>query len=227
MVSKVLIPVVVTYARSEEYAPVVSPLAENAQYSIESDDSTTIFKFDELSQNATRAEQKEKENGIVYTEFMKQKINERDSVPEFFYLSIPKLNITNAKVKTNSTEMDPSDALGHYNGSCLPNEACNTFIFGHSTYASTPNKYEEGDYREIFSKLSQLEYGDEFTITYNDTPYRYIVDETKIENPDEVNPLEQPMPKSLGEYTSTVQLFTCTPPGTTKYRLSVIGKLVE
>lgn len=148
-----------------------------------------------------------------------------ENLPEYFYVSIPKLKIDKARIKLNSTELNPRFALGHYRGSCLPGDACNAFIYGHSTFKSIKNKYETGDYTAVFSHLNELQFGDEFIITYNDTEYKYLVNTMKIESPDKVDPLENPFGK--GSNVSSVTLFTCDPPGTTKNRLLIVGVLVK
>src|SRR5258708_3786890 len=42
------------------------------------------------------------------------------NVPKYFFLTIPKLNIKNAIVETNSPSLSPDTALGHYKGTALP-----------------------------------------------------------------------------------------------------------
>jgi len=176
------------------------------------------FVFEELNPNFNSATH------------LEPKTRHKDDLPKYFYLTIPKLGIEDAKIEVNSPSLDPREALGHYSGSCLPDEDCNVFIYGHSNYTRSDEadyKYNEGDYSYIFKDLDKLEYGDEFCISFEGKPYCYIVEMTKVENPKDVNPLEEPMPKSLGNHENTVQLFTCTPSGTTKYRLSVVGRLVK
>lgn len=226
MASKVLVPVVSIYAKTNDYAPVISPITETEDVSI-SVKGKDYFNFEELSRRFISGVEYKQDEGIMYPEFLEEKESKDDNLPEYFYLTIPKLDINNALIKTNSVNFDPVNALGHYNGSCLPDESCNVFIFGHSTYIGSLNKYEKGDYRAIFARLGELTYGDEFYIDYGEERYHYIVELSKVQKPENVNPLEDPLPKSLGKFQSTVELFTCTPPGTTKYRLSVIGKLVK
>jgi len=216
---KFLLPIAISYAKVSENAPIDSPLAGknavNLSANITSKDKG--FVFNELT-----------EGGITHTESEHEKLENKsgvDNIPEFFYLTIPKLDIYDAKVVTNSLNLNPKDAVGHFKGSCLPNEACNTFLFGHSTFKSVKNNYEKGDYKQVFSRLNELEYGDEFYITYNGKKYRYMVDFSKIDEPLNVDPLENPYPKSL--HVNSITLFTCDPPGTTKYRLSVVARLVD
>lgn len=231
MFIKVLLPVVKIRAENENAIPIISPVASTVSANLDPTDLTdSNFVFNELSGGFRDSTDYIEENGILYKKTDKSlslNIFSKKEVPEFFYLSIPKLDIKDAKVLTNSTNLDPKDSLGHYNGSCLPNEGCNAFIFGHSTFKSAKNKYSEGDYSAIFARLDELEYGDEFYINYGGKEYRYLVVLSKVQRPENVNPLESPLPKSLGNHEGTVELFTCTPAGTIKYRLSVIGKLVK
>lgn len=217
MFQKVFLPVAVSYASVDDKAPIITPVVDNSvKLSVKREESED-FVFSELSST----EQSEV-GGIYYnTE------TEGDGVlaPEYFYITIPKLEIYDAKIATNSLELDPKEALGHFKGSCLPDESCNTFIFGHSTFKNVKNNYEKGDYKAVFSRLGELEYGDEFYINYNDKEYRYMVDFSKIDEPQNVDPLENPYPRSF--HINSVTLFTCTPSGTDKYRLSVVGKLVD
>ena len=137
-----------------------------------------------------------------------------------------KLDIYDAIIQTNSETLDPDTMLGHYKGTCLPDEACNVFVYGHSTHKWAKNRYEKGDYSGVFSKLDELVYGDEIFINFNNKEYKYIVDSSIIKNPEDVDPLAQPYPKSLGTHENTLELFTCTPSGSTKYRLSVLAKQI-
>jgi hypothetical protein len=42
------------------------------------------------------------------------------NVPEYFYISIPKLKIENAKIKSNFDGSSPDGFIGHYRGSSFP-----------------------------------------------------------------------------------------------------------
>lgn len=223
LMSKVLIPAVYIHADIEASAPVIKPIASNQSSNLAVvEDPEVRFTFDDLAEKA--------EDGIAHgsdSARVETSSEDAEDVPDYFYISIPSLDIEDALVEVNTENLDPREALGHYDGSCLPDEACNVFIFGHSSFRNSKNRYKEGDYSKIFSRLDELEYGDEFTIKYKDKEYRYLVDLTQVRDPEDVNPLEQPYPKSLGEHVGTVELFTCTPPGSTKYRLSVVGKLIN
>ncbi len=144
------------------------------------------------------------------------------NVPEFYYLSVPKLGINRAKVESKPKNLDPDEALGHYIGSAYPGEAGNSFIYGHSVL---PAFYNPKNYKAIFSTLGSLDIGDKFTIEYNNKKYTYAVEGKKTLKPEQVDPLATFKPAYLND--STVTLMTCSPPGTKLKRLMVYASLVE
>ncbi len=228
----VIIPVFVSYAYEEQKDPIINPLQKVTLSVLPNQASSNGFTFNELESQAKKHKEltsyDDNSNIPILTKDESDAETTNYDVPHsYFYLTIPKLDIVDALVEIDSGTMDPQDSIGHFKGSCLPGEGCNSFIYGHSTYSYFKNHYKEGDYTAIFSKLEDLDYGDEFTIKYKGKEYRYIVDFSKIQDPEEVDPLGNPYPNTLGKHESTVELFTCVPPGTTKYRLSVIGKLVK
>lgn len=143
------------------------------------------------------------------------------SVPNVFYLTVPKLGIENALVETNSPSLNPDSMLGHYNGSALPGEVGNTFIYGHSVLRWF---YNPNNYKAIFSTIDTLDIGDIFYISYNNEEIKYKVNKIQYLDPKEVNPLADISPKFLNESTTT--LMTCAPPGTKIKRLLVSGVMV-
>ncbi len=175
------------------------------------------FQFDELE------ELSQKENVFENTQVLgTSNENGATNVPDYFYLSIPKLKIKDALVETNSESLNPSSALGHYPGTSLPGENGNAFIYGHSVL---PWFFNTNNYKTLFSTLGKLEPGDEFYITYNNRSYTYVVETTEELSPSEVKPLDEIKPKYLNE--STVVLMTCSPPGTKLKRLLINGILVD
>ena len=144
------------------------------------------------------------------------------NVPNYFYLTIPKLKIENAMVETQSQSLNPDQYLGHYPGTSLPGEKGNTFIFGHSVL---PWFFNPNNYKTIFSTLGKLEPGDEFTINYNNNELTYVVESVEELDPEKVKPLAEIKPGYLNE--STAVLMTCSPPGTKLKRLLVNGVLMD
>ncbi len=146
--------------------------------------------------------------------------DEADDRPVFplFYLSIPELGIERAEVETNSVEARPDERLGHYQGSALPGEPGNTFIYGHSVL---PMFFNPENYKTIFSTLNQLEPGDQILVEYGGENYIYEAERLQVVKPEEVNPLF--IPRSGSSYLT---LMTCDPPGLKTKRLLVIAKLL-
>ncbi len=161
------------------------------------------FKFSELSKEASTS-------------------YEVKSVPATFTLSIPNLGISNAKVETNSTNLDPKNLLGHYKGTAIPGEVGNALIYGHSVL---PIFFNPKDYKTIFSTLPKLKVGDNFYINFNGKELSYEVVDKITLKPSEVDVFDQNPAKIPGE-NSTVTLMTCVPPGARTFRLLVVGKLL-
>jgi len=144
------------------------------------------------------------------------------NVPEKFYLTIPKLGIYEAEVKTNDTSLNPDKMLGHYTGTALPGESSNSFIYGHAVFEEY---FDPLDYRKIFSTLPTLTPGDIFYIKYLDKTFKYTITMKKTLDPKDVNPYENFYPDNPNN--STASLMTCVPPGRKDFRLIVVGSLVR
>lgn len=145
-----------------------------------------------------------------------------NNVPDYYYLSIPKLDIDNAMVETSPSDLNPDGALGHYIGSDLPDEPGNSFIYGHSVL---PAFYNPKNYKSIFSTLHTLSSGDEIIVSYNNKTYKYEVDFREVLEPEQVDPLDGFRPEYLNE--NTITLMTCYPPGTKSRRLLINATLVD
>lgn len=144
------------------------------------------------------------------------------NVPDKFYLTIPKLGITNAEVRSESINMSPDNFIGHYRGSALPGEKGNVFLYGHSVL---PIFYNPTNYKTIFSTLNKLSSGDKFSVKYNNKDYFYKVETIEILSTDKVHPLAQVRPAYLNE--STMVLMTCWPPGLKSKRLQVNAVMID
>ncbi len=129
-------------------------------------------------------------------------------------LSIPKLNIKDAKVVVAGEDLTKS--LIHYLPQSLPGEYGNVVIFGHSTL---PQLYNPKDYKTIFTYLPSMEKGDIIRVKIADIEYEYQVYDMFVVDPDEISVLEQQKDNSY------LTLITCVPPGTYYQRLVVKAKL--
>lgn len=148
----------------------------------------------------------------------------RGLTPRHFSLSVPSLKIKEAKVVSN-VNSDVEDvyfpvlreAIAHYEGTALPGEEGNTFLYGHSVL---PAFYNPSDYLTLFSLLPQMKIGDEFSLKYAEKEYRYGVFAKRIVEPNDLHSLEAYPFK-------TTTLMTCVPPGLTTKRLLVVGRLLD
>lgn len=133
-----------------------------------------------------------------------------------YFISIPKLNIKDAKVIVGGEDL--SKSLVHYSPTSLPGEYGNVTIFGHSTL---PQMYNSKDYKTIFTYLPSLNKGDKFTIKVEEANYEYEVYDMFVVDPDAVSVLDQKYDNAY------MTLITCVPPGTYWKRLVVRSKLVK
>lgn len=160
------------------------------------------------------------EAGVDYTKastwFPKATVQKLDSDVTAYTLSIPKLGIDNAQVRIGSEDL--SKSLIHWGGSVLPGEYGNTIIFGHSTLIWL---YNPKNYTSIFSKLPDLNRGDDIYFTVKNATYRYQVFDMRVVSPESLEVLEQKYDDAY------VTLITCVPQGTYLKRLVVKARLVK
>lgn len=138
-----------------------------------------------------------------------------------FGIVIPKIE-ANARVMA---EVDWQDArvyqealrhgVAHAQGTALPGQAGNTFIFAHSGVDFS----EAARYNAVFYLMNKLVRGDEIRIFYEGQEYLYQVTETKKVASEAVEYLDQDLSKK------TLTLMTCWPAGTTLKRLIVQAEL--
>ena len=138
-------------------------------------------------------------------------------------LIIPKLNIDvpiNFDVALSDVMSAMNHGVAHYRiagASAYPGEIGNFIITGHSAgdvYSSNPYKY-------IFSGLERLEEGDLIYVNYQSVRYTYKVTQTQVIEPTNVSALVMQTDRPL------ITLVTCTPLGTSRYRLLVTGEQIS
>ena len=98
-------------------------------------------------------------------------------------------------------------------GTAFPGDKGNVYLFAHSTDAF----YNVNTYNAVFYLIGKLSKGDEIFIFYKNRRFKYVVDQVRVVNPDEINYLAGDPDKN------TLTLQTCYPPGTTFRRLIVIA----
>ncbi|MBI2012473.1 sortase, partial [Candidatus Curtissbacteria bacterium] len=136
--------------------------------------------------------------------------------PKEFYLTVPKLKIKGAKVLVDNLNFYKN--LSHFPGSAIPGEAGNSFITGHSVL---PQFADPEDYRAIFTKLSDLEIGDDVVVEIEGRTLHFTVQYAKVVDPHDTSVLAPISPSGRN-----LTLMTCVPPGTNSKRLVVITSLI-
>ena len=138
-------------------------------------------------------------------------------------LIIPKLNIdvpVHFGVQLSDVMASMNNGVAHYRiagASAYPGEIGNLVITGHSAgdiYSSNPYKY-------IFSGLERLNDGDLIYINYNSVRYTYRVTKKEVVEPTNVAALVVNTDKPI------LTLVTCTPLGTSRYRLLVTAEQIS
>ncbi len=140
-------------------------------------------------------------------------------------LIIPKLNVDvpvsfGIPNDTASVNAAMETGVAHFmipGASAFPGEIGNTVITGHSA----GDIYSNMQYKFIFSGLERLVPGDLVYIDYNGTRYTYSVTGSEVVEPSEVSKLVYETDKPM------LTLITCTPLGTSRYRLLVSAEQIN
>lgn len=109
-----------------------------------------------------------------------------------------------------------SKGTGHYPGTALPGHSGNTVILGHRTTAPAP-----------FMHLDRMRAGDLIKLTLRSTTYTYQVYGRRITSPTDRTVLEPASMSENSTHKNMLALVTCHPKGSDRYRLIVLGRLVE
>lgn len=138
-------------------------------------------------------------------------------------LIIPKINVDvpiRFDIQLSDVMAAMNNGVAHYRiagASAYPGEIGNFVITGHSAgdiYSSNPYKY-------IFSGLERLEDGDLIYVNYNSVRYTYRVVKKEVIEPTNVAALVIDTDKPI------LTLVTCTPLGTSRYRLLVTAEQIS
>lgn len=140
-------------------------------------------------------------------------------------LIIPKLNIEVPLQFGLSSDNDTimramNNGVAHYaipGANALPGQIGNTVVTGHSA----GDIYSNNQYKFIFSGLERLEKGDLAYVNYDSVRYTYSVTKKVVVEPTDVAALTKTTSKP------TLILVTCTPLGTSRYRLLVTAEQIS
>ena len=144
-------------------------------------------------------------------------------------LMIPKLNVEvpvtfGAKNDLKSMARAMTNGVAHFSirgASAKPGEVGNFAISGHSA----GNVYEQSNYKFIFSGLTRMDTGDLIYMDYEGQRYTYRVTGTRTVDPSNSASLREIANNNPDK--PMITLITCTPLGTSKYRLLVYGEQIH
>ncbi|MEU8340902.1 class E sortase [Actinomadura meyerae] len=106
-------------------------------------------------------------------------------------------------------------AAGHYPGTGLPGRDGNTVLLGHRTTWLHP-----------FNKLDRMRRGDRIVLRVGRVTYVYKVRAKRVTKPRDRRVLEPvPFKRASAPHGQYITLITCTPKGSDRRRLVVVGKL--
>lgn len=144
-------------------------------------------------------------------------------------LMIPKLNVEvpivfGSKTDVKSMNVAMSNGVANFKitgASAAPGEIGNFVVSGHSA----GNIYQQSDYKFIFSGLTRMKTGDLIYTDYGRQRYTYRVVGSTVVDPSDVAALRKIATDHPGK--PMITLITCTPLGTSKYRLLVYGEQIH
>jgi sortase A len=136
-------------------------------------------------------------------------------------VSIPTINVDAPVVfEPGTAEWQIQTALRsgvvHYSNSVAPGETGNVVLFGHSS----GQPWAPGNYKFVFTMLDKVKAGDLVYVDNNGTRYTYKVMRSQVVEPTDIGILSSGTDHEL-------TLITCTPVGTSKYRLVVHAEQIS
>ena len=136
------------------------------------------------------------------------------------YLTVDKLGLKHIPININTESSSEEDYnpilsgnIAHFKGTSLPGHPGKTFLYGHSwrgLFSGNSRTFSTG----IFTDIDKLNLGDEFSIEYKGTVFKYSVIMIKEVDRDDFSVI-------IGDDKKTATLMTCTPPGIGVKRLIV------
>lgn len=140
------------------------------------------------------------------------------------HIDIPSIGIENIKITPNVNSYDEAnynkylkEGLAHFRGTPLPGDGGNSFIYGHSAVESFFSNHQNLP-ETIFSRLGNIDVGEEVDVSKDEKVLKYIVRSKKIVSPDDFSILESQNGKE------TITMMTCWPLGIGTKRLVVVAE---
>lgn len=175
-----------------------------------------IFNWQVISQFLKTPFEKKIEKEISQPEEKKFEYSEKENSIE-----IPKIEIS-APIILVESEKEIKSGLDRgvvlFPGSALPGQKGQTIIEGHSA----PPGWPKIKYDWVFSRLNELEKGDEVILNFNHKKLNYYVTQKIF-----LNSGEEIAPKDLTNSENMLILISCWPPGKDIKRIAVMAEPLE
>jgi LPXTG-site transpeptidase (sortase) family protein len=141
--------------------------------------------------------------------------------------SISDIDIENVNLSSNVESYDEDvynlelkKGLAHFKGTPLPGDGGNSFIYGHSAVPAFFSRHEDLP-ETIFSKLDNVDIGNEVVVKRDGKELKYIVRNKKIVESTDFSVLQPQGDKE------TITMMTCWPLGVPSKRLIVTAERYE
>ena len=138
-------------------------------------------------------------------------------------LEIPAINITAPLIIGETTnlkilEKNLNSGVVYYPGSVSPGQNGQIFILGHSA----PPGWPKIKYDWVFSKINDLNFGEEIVLYLNNKQYTY-----KVVKKDIVKQGDEIQSNGLDANSNILVLISCWPPGKNYLRIAVQAELIN
>ncbi len=156
-----------------------------------------------------------------------QTLKNDSSYKGYFYLSIPTINLNNVPVKTNVDGFNTQayehvlvNSLAQMQGTALPGETGNVYVYGHSAPQWFADLYPSS-FLGIFTNILKLSNGNLIYLKFKGITYTYKVFTARVVQPTDFSVLAASKNKKY------LTLMTCIPPGIGTQRYIVKAVLVK
>ena len=176
-------------------------------------DISWIFNYRVISQTISNFFQKDSPIESKMPETIEFEYSEQENS-----LEIPKIEVSAPLIFVEDIDKvykTLDRGVVHYPGSVLPGENGQTIILGHSA----PPNWPDINYDNVFSRLNELEKGDEIFVYFEHQRFNYsVTNKFFLERGEEV-------PEYLTNSDNMLVLISCWPPGKDIRRIALEAKL--
>ena len=170
-------------------------------------DISWVFNYRVISQSLSNLFQRDSsvESGVIEFEYSEKENS----------LEIPKIEVLAPLIFVEDAEKvhkSLDSGVVHYPNSVLPGEKGQTIILGHSA----PPNWPDIKYDNVFSRLNELEEGDEIFVYFEHQKYNYLVKRRIFLEKGEEIP-----ENNLTNSDNVLILISCWPPGKNIKRIAV------